>query len=727
MGFGTSLGTAHEDEISFVLDNGLTEKQKADQAEIKANTTSGDFQSKFYAADQSTMPPGSLRELAGALKQTSGTQVAPTDNERTKGLSLLKNAMYGELDPEDGSYYRTDMYNTVNASTGIRQYSYETPLETKDYDYDAWQKANPGVQMAPGQHYPDTFKLPNHMTFSDESMYHGGENQGGHWGTDDQGNDTFTPGRTNLEQHSMSDLRDYFSRVEPNAKLLPPDIDDVPHHDWVEGLFQSAKDAFKLPGEVFGGKVDPTSQQGIEKSLDLASMMVFGPAPVAAKMAEGTLGSFMGVKSKTFNKENLYKAQNMEFEGRYFDQSKGGSQLQTTAHPDDIWQETRTFRGADNRWRQEIPDVDAKLRDSAFDKKTIPGEPSTTVNPDAPKGWGDIGGTEDREVINLKQPTVENTLSSLFRGKPKTPDLESVLDHPELYKAYPELRGIKVEPFPYKTNSYGVYSPGNNAIYLNKDLDPEFARGVILHEAQHAIQDIEGFARGGNAKEFLPPEFTQQKTLLDKTEESLLKELKERGLDDRQIQTLQHVAWADAEGTVSPEIKNIVDTHKANPDYLKIKSIEAAKQAIVKAQEEAHDKYQRLAGEVEARNVQTRRQYSELRRWAYPPSETADIPLKDQIVVDNGSPNFSEHKSKYNTEEDRLVANQAFAKKREELDLQRRQGIKEDLKANPIEDNIRPRSPTKYIDELIAKDNAGTLSITEGWILKRLLKDRYKP
>src|SRR6516225_551335 len=27
-----------------------------------------------------------------------------------------------------------------------------------DYDYAAWQKANPGVTMSPGQHYPDTYK-----------------------------------------------------------------------------------------------------------------------------------------------------------------------------------------------------------------------------------------------------------------------------------------------------------------------------------------------------------------------------------------------------------------------------------------------------------------------------------------------------------------------------------------------------------------------------------------
>lgn len=40
--------------------------------------------------------------------------------------------------------------------------------------------------------------------------------------------------------------------------------------------------------------------------------------------------------------------------------------------------------------------------------------------------------------------------------------------------------------------------------------------------------------------------------------------------------------------------------------------------------------------------------------------------------------------------------------------------------------NTSPRSPTNYIDSLVAKYNSGNISITEGWILKRLLNDRYR-
>jgi len=92
-----------------------------------------------------------------------------------------------------------------------------------DYDYEAWQRANPGVTMAPGQHYPDTYKLPNHPTFSTESMYHGQDGaEGGQWAKNDDGSWTFTPGRTNLEHWSPAELQDYFERVEPGNTLNLP-------------------------------------------------------------------------------------------------------------------------------------------------------------------------------------------------------------------------------------------------------------------------------------------------------------------------------------------------------------------------------------------------------------------------------------------------------------------------------------------------------------------------
>ena len=87
-----------------------------------------------------------------------------------------------------------------------------------DYDYGAAQAA--GVVPDARGHLPDTYKKPNHITFSDKSQYNNGG--AGHW--ENLGNDkwSFAPGPTNLRYHSMDELRDYFKNYKPNSTLLEP-------------------------------------------------------------------------------------------------------------------------------------------------------------------------------------------------------------------------------------------------------------------------------------------------------------------------------------------------------------------------------------------------------------------------------------------------------------------------------------------------------------------------
>ena len=85
-----------------------------------------------------------------------------------------------------------------------------------DYDLRGYW-VNGGYQDAGQGHMPDTYKKPNHPTFSDQSIYHDNKNYiGGHWGEDD----SFTPGKTNLQMQGIDKLKDYFKRREPNSKLI---------------------------------------------------------------------------------------------------------------------------------------------------------------------------------------------------------------------------------------------------------------------------------------------------------------------------------------------------------------------------------------------------------------------------------------------------------------------------------------------------------------------------
>lgn len=70
---------------------------------------------------------------------------------------------------------------TANTPEGKAGISYSDKL---DYDMYSWYRNNPSQAASPwkeGQHWPDTYKRPNHPTFSNESIYSTPENPGGHW------------------------------------------------------------------------------------------------------------------------------------------------------------------------------------------------------------------------------------------------------------------------------------------------------------------------------------------------------------------------------------------------------------------------------------------------------------------------------------------------------------------------------------------------------------------
>jgi len=75
-------------------------------------------------------------------------------------------------------------------------------------------------------HTGDTYKKPNHPTFSDQSVYHntddpftGGKFIGGTWGEN-----TYTPSIEMLNStHPMGFLVDYMQKREPDIQLIFPD------------------------------------------------------------------------------------------------------------------------------------------------------------------------------------------------------------------------------------------------------------------------------------------------------------------------------------------------------------------------------------------------------------------------------------------------------------------------------------------------------------------------
>lgn len=392
-------------------------------------------------------------------------------------------------------------------------------------------------------------------------------------------------------------------------------LKDVRMSDIVKGIADSAVSAATLPGDVLSGKVQPGSQQEIERAFDLAGMMVMGPAPVAKSMADGTLGSFAGVRSKSIDKARLYKAQEMEMMGE---------------HADDIWTTTGFMRGPDKRWKYEIPDNGLKLRDDAFDTTITPGKPES-----GPLGWSHAGGgTPDTTTVSLKIRSFDDMFPE--NGPEKFRMITDVVDHPELFKAYPELKNIKVESLPKEAGStLGRYNDYEKTLYLRDDLDPSFARSVIAHELQHAIQKIEGFAYGGNSQMFLPRELPAAIKQFEEAATESIKQMQEKGWTTDQIKFIKDVIAKEAEDL--RVYKGIVDKAKKDGVLNQIKNIVKSQKLIDEAEASAYERYRRLAGEVEARNVQTRLDMKNLERVLQTPQRTEDVPrfMQEVIYPDN--------------------------------------------------------------------------------------------
>ena len=97
------------------------------------------------------------------------------------------------------------------------------------------------------------------------------------------------------------------------------------------------------------------------------------------------------------------------------------------------------------------------------------------------------------------------------------PVLEQIVDFPELFDEYPQLRSIQIKPTPALAFFLkGAYNPKTKEISLASV--PNTAEGrkemmsTLLHEVQHAVQDIEGLYGGANTRMFEPAGFAERQT-----------------------------------------------------------------------------------------------------------------------------------------------------------------------------------------------------------------------
>ena len=235
------------------------------------------------------------------------------------------------------------------------------------------------------------------------------------------------------------------------------------------------------------------------------------------------LFSFAGQQAKGANTLNLLSAQRQVNEG---------------ADPDTVRQQTGWHRGIDGRWRFEISDNQAQVQPTAK-------------------------GTSFGAIHSNAQ------LALIANGQSGGLSVADVLAHDRLYAAYPGLQYIPLGLMPAGSTATAKLNraPGGMLTVMVAEKVPRAeVASAILHELQHAIQNIEGFAQGGSSR--------------------------------------------------TPAIA------AAASQDLRVKT--------------GSSNYQRLAGEIEARNTQARMGMTAAERSAIGPEFTADTPDDQAIVTFNG-------------------------------------------------------------------------------------------
>lgn len=265
----------------------------------------------------------------------------------------------------------------------------------------------------------------------------------------------------------------------------------------------------------------------------------------------------------------------------------------------------------------------------------------------------------------LREDVLQDTSSRTVR-------LDEILDHPDLFRNYPQLRDYNIKIEDLGPALFGYHEPNRREIALNKDLvnlvktipdapsvvsetpmsNYEYMRNIILHETQHAVQRIEGFVEGAAARNFMPPEIKRERDNAVLAYNRFVESFAER-LDEtiNSLPPAVRASW-EAEKNVSGWTNagnDIPKTTQAimflNEDFAQdspSRMVQAAgrqwgtikrrKEAAVEkydeANQKAYDTYLRDHGEAEARNTERRSRMLPQAAMDSPPLSTYDVPIE---------------------------------------------------------------------------------------------------
>lgn len=398
--------------------------------------------------------------------------------------------------------------------------------------------------------------------------------------------DWVTPSKKYAEMHGDNRLEGKYRIIEDEVPANQlwwdgNDANEFGFDDGKEYRYKNAKNNRKLNDLITydnKGNVIPPSKRFNSRKNDIRFSLAGERGAAAADKAE----------ERTARMDNLSVARKME------EEKKDAKAIKIATG----WE-----RGADGKWRFEIPDFhfnyekwkdnNKELLDSMDDKDyrnimRYEKEFYEDLSPIRKKNFDEL---RSRTGYKIKQ---ELTLGDVLDGRGAD----------TLFKYYPELRDVKFKFSNLGADTFGIYNNKTKTIEVNDALlySPRKAERNLQHEVQHVIQHLEGFAKGGN-------QFQVRGEVKKKFNEVIKK-----------IRQLRAEGKEDEAKSIVEKNRGLYNAYTKNDDY---------------------NSYKSLAGEVEARNVQERMNMTPEERRKTLAESTEDVARKDQIFLGVGDVSFS--------------------------------------------------------------------------------------
>lgn len=202
-------------------------------------------------------------------------------------------------------------------------------------------------------------------------------------------------------------------------------------------------------------------------------------------------------------------------------------------------------------------------------------------------------------------------------------NLGDVFYSPKIYAKYPSLKKVAfaIDNNMAASGEYVHSGPVRYIYFNNKKFENAWsARQTMIHEVQHIIQDMEGFAKGSNPDQFKPSDTNIQEYRVFRDASTLYAMRTATGSIDKAVERFKQRIKRDPEpGAITAldqysreEIRQFVDMYTPKSSM---------------------DQYWNTGGEVESRDVAERMGLSPKQRRAIPPYSSENIAAEDAVVL----------------------------------------------------------------------------------------------